>query len=68
MTSRNQFLDHHLVRRTPTPAKVEDNDQGQIWPSIDALLEEVVASLEHGHPCRGWVPTIEEGWLHWEFS
>ena len=45
----------------------EDNDQGQSWPSIDALLEEVVASLEYGHPCRGWVPIIEEGWLHWEF-
>ncbi|MCE4265287.1 SMI1/KNR4 family protein [Rhodococcus globerulus] len=45
----------------------EDNDQGESWPSIDSLLEEVVSSLEHGHPCRGWVPSIDDGWLHWEF-
>ena len=45
----------------------EDNDQGESWASIDSLLEEVVASLEDGRPCRGWVPSIDEGWLHWEF-
>ena len=42
-------------------------DQGTTWPSVAALLQDVVSSLEHGQPCGGWVPSVDEGWLSWDF-
>lgn len=41
-------------------------DQGTTWPSVAALLEDVVFALEHGQPCGGWIPSVDQGWLSWD--
>ncbi|OZC73647.1 hypothetical protein CH251_14035 [Rhodococcus sp. 06-462-5] len=43
-------------------------DEGTMrWPSIGAMLHDVADSLETSHPCKGWVPFVEDGELYWDF-
>lgn len=45
----------------------EDADAGEpIWASVDAMLADLADALEHGRPCAGWRPRVNDGVLEWE--
>ena len=36
------------------------------WDSIDAMVDSIATALEQDTDCGGWIPTVENGALHWD--
>lgn len=47
-----------------------DRDEGALdeptWPSVTAMLEDVVAAVRTGRACNQWLPTVVDRELTWE--